>query len=142
LDRTDRSDQSDPSDLITPSYERYRAFIEDGDAETAANTLICLIPQANYLLDYQIAALERQFIQEGGYSEQLAAARRRERRVSNHADRFDQADRSDQAEAPSCPRCGNPMALRTARHGTRAGSKFWGCPNYPDCTGTRPQQSQ
>jgi four helix bundle suffix protein len=34
-----------------------------------------LIHQTNYLLDQQIAALERDFIREGGYSEQLAAAR-------------------------------------------------------------------
>jgi four helix bundle suffix protein len=45
-----------------------------------ANTLICLIHQANYLLDQQISALEQSFIQDGGYSEQLAAARLEHRR--------------------------------------------------------------
>lgn len=39
--------------------------------------------------------------------------------------------------APSCPKCGKPMALRTAKTG-RKGSQFWGCSNYPLCKATRP----
>ncbi|MBR3158039.1 MAG: NERD domain-containing protein [Atopobiaceae bacterium] len=31
---------------------------------------------------------------------------------------------------PSCPRCGAPMVLRTARYGVRKGKKFWGCSTY------------
>jgi restriction system protein len=38
---------------------------------------------------------------------------------------------------PSCPKCGSPMAKRTARQGSRAGSQFWGCTKYPACKGTR-----
>ncbi len=33
------------------SYLTYRTYIEDSSAQVAANTLICLIHQANYLLD-------------------------------------------------------------------------------------------
>ena len=33
----------------------------------------------------------------------------------------------------TCPRCGRPMALRTARHGTHTGEQFYGCTGYPDC---------
>jgi len=40
-----------------------------------ANALICLINQANYLLDQQLRTLEQDFIQGGGYREQLHAAR-------------------------------------------------------------------
>jgi len=32
----------------------------------AANTLICLIHQTNYLLDQQLRRLERDFLEEGG----------------------------------------------------------------------------
>jgi restriction system protein len=39
---------------------------------------------------------------------------------------------------PRCPQCGMEMLLRTARRGTRAGSKFWGCTSYPACKGTLP----
>ena len=45
-----------------------------------ANSLICLIHQTNYLLDRQIQGLERQFVEGGGYSERLAAARLENRR--------------------------------------------------------------
>lgn len=45
----------------------------------------------------------------------------------------------DMGEArPACPRCGQPMVLRTVqRDGPRKGSQFWGCPNYPRCRGIR-----
>jgi len=39
---------------------------------------------------------------------------------------------------PRCPRCGKEMVLRTARRGSQAGGKFWGCPSYPACKGTLP----
>jgi hypothetical protein len=35
--------------------------------------------------------------------------------------------------APTCPKCGVPMVLRTARQGPYAGRQFYGCPNYPRC---------
>lgn len=39
--------------------------------------------------------------------------------------------------APACPRCGSEMVIKEARRGSNAGSSFWGCPNFPDCRGTR-----
>lgn len=39
--------------------------------------------------------------------------------------------------APQCPRCGAEMALELARRGDRAGSRFWGCTEYPTCRATR-----
>ena len=30
-------------------------------------------------------------------------------------------------EAPACPKCGEPMRLRSARTGPRTGGRFWGC---------------
>jgi four helix bundle suffix protein len=41
----------------------------------AANTLICLIHQANYLLDQQLRRLDQRFRQEGGFTEKLHRAR-------------------------------------------------------------------
>lgn len=32
-----------------------------------------------------------------------------------------------------CPKCGSEMVLRTAKKGTHAGEKFWGCTGYPGC---------
>ena len=41
------------------------------------------------------------------------------------------------ADTPSCPVCGSPMRLRTAKSGANAGSRFWGCTQYPACRGVR-----
>jgi four helix bundle suffix protein len=133
-----KRDRSDPTDLTDPSdagdrarWELYAPWLEHVDPAVAANTLLCLIHQANYLLDQQLVSLEQDFIKGGGYSEQLAAARIAER-TRNQTDRSDPTDQS----FPHCPLCGRLMALRTARHGSQAGSQFWGCTGYPDCKGT------
>jgi restriction system protein len=42
------------------------------------------------------------------------------------------------AATPTCPRCGSPMVLRTAKRGASAGSSFYGCIKYPACKGTCP----
>jgi len=62
------------------SYRTYSTYIERSEPEAAANTLICLIHQANYLLDQQLTELERQFLDEGGFSERLYRARSLSRR--------------------------------------------------------------
>lgn len=126
------TDQPDPA----VHWKPYAAWLNHQDPAIVANAVICLIHQTNYLLDQQIAALERQFITDGGYTERLAAARLAERGKQ----RADQARAEDQVhgEPPACPVCGKPMVLRTARKGQRAGAQFWGCAGYPECKGTRP----
>jgi len=123
-DRSGRSDGSKRPRRLRPSggYRKLRSY------QVAT---ISLIHQTNYLLDQQISALERDFVQEGGYSEQLAAARIAERQKQR------QGPAANTPAAPACPRCGKPMALRTARKGARAGSQFWGCSGFPECKGTR-----
>ena len=37
---------------------------------------------------------------------------------------------------PLCPRCGEPMVVKTNR---TYGGSFWGCQNFPICQGTRPK---
>jgi four helix bundle suffix protein len=123
LHRTDLSDQTD-----RPDDQRYATWLTDANPAVVVNAMICLIHQANYLLDQQIAGLERQFIQEGGYSERLAAARLEQRRGQ---------DRTDKEALPACPLCGQAMVVRTARKGEHAGSQFLGCSGYPECKGTR-----
>jgi four helix bundle suffix protein len=113
------SDQADPAD----HYARYAEWLDHDDPAIRANALLCLINQANYLLDRQIEALEAMFIEEGGYSEQLAVARLAKRA----------GDRT--APIPACPTCGKPMVLRTAQKGKQTGKQFWGCSGYPECKG-------
>jgi four helix bundle suffix protein len=62
------------------SYLTYRTYVEDSSPEVAANTIICLIHQASYLLDQQLRQLEKQFLQEGGFTERLYNARQRARK--------------------------------------------------------------
>jgi len=131
--KKNQPDQSDMTDLS--DHERwtlYAPWFEHADPGVRANTLVCLINQANYLLDQQISALEKAFVEGGGYSEQLAAARLEQRR-QRKTDPSDRSDRSD--HIPPCPKCGKLMVLRTAQKGKNAGKQFWGCSGYPDCKG-------
>jgi four helix bundle suffix protein len=158
-DRTDQSDLTDRTDRDPrPSAASYQRWLQHRDPSVVANAIICLIHQANYLLDRQSAGLERGFIEKGGYTESLAAARLAARREQQKEaaqsrppkpdqkrdlnDPSDLTDRSDPPELPSppspaCPLCGEPMQLRTARRGPRTGGQFWGCSEYPTCRGTR-----
>ena len=58
------------------SYLTYKSYIETSPPETAANTLICIIHQTNYLLDQQLRALEKEFLKEGGFTERLYRTRK------------------------------------------------------------------
>lgn len=126
------SDPSDPSSIRTAT------------PESAANTLICLVNQASFLLRRQLQKLEHDFLAHGGFTERLYTARTRERSrqtipPSRPSSASDTSDESEQpTPAPACPRCGQTMRRRTVRQGPRAGQSFWGCSAYPDCTGTRP----
>lgn len=64
------------------SYKSYKTYFVEGSPETAANVLVCLIHQANYLLDQQLRALEKEFLQSGGLTERLYKARSEQRRRS------------------------------------------------------------
>lgn len=131
--KRDRADQEDLTDLTDQErWALYAPWLEHEDPAIRANALICLINQANFLLDHQIAALERRFVEEGGYSEQLAAARlaARQRKRNDPSDPPDPSDR-----IPQCPQCRKAMVLRTAKTGKNAGQQFWGCSGYPDCKG-------
>jgi len=50
-------------------------IIDTRPPEVVANIAICLIHQANYLLDQQIRRLEQDFLMEGGLRERMSKAR-------------------------------------------------------------------
>lgn len=137
----DRSDQSDQADLTRlkdhQRWQLYSPWLDHPDPAVRANAVICIIHQANFLLDQQLDALEQLFINEGGYSEQLARARlnkRAEARVPNTDASV--TPQTPPQTPPLCPNCGALMALRTAKAGRNAGGQFWGCTGYPRCNGT------
>lgn len=45
-------------------------------------------------------------------------------------------------QPPACPHCGSPMRPARARKGPSAGQWFWGCPQWPNCRGTRPDDGR
>jgi four helix bundle suffix protein len=57
------------------TFEAFHEFCETRPAQVVANIAICLIPQANYLLDRQIRRLEQDFLKEGGIRECMTRAR-------------------------------------------------------------------
>ncbi len=65
--RSDRSDKSDMSDFY---------HFAELSAEELANTLICLINQASYLLWQQMKSLEKEFLRTGGFTERMYNARK------------------------------------------------------------------
>ena len=79
--------------------------IAKATAEVAANTLICLINQATYLLKRQIENQGQDFVEHGGFTERLYQAR----------SDYKQKQADNPAQIPVCPNCGKPMRLRTAR---------------------------
>ena len=62
------------------SYMTYRSYIEEASPEVAANTIVCLIHQTNYLLDQLLHQLGQQFLKEGGFTEKLYRARSQARK--------------------------------------------------------------
>ncbi len=66
-ERSDMSDRSDKSDI-------YR--FSELPAEKLANTLICLINQASYLLWQQMKSLEKEFLEHGGFTERMYNTRK------------------------------------------------------------------
>ena len=57
------------------SFETYRPFFDDRPAEVLANIAVCLIHQANYLLNQLLRRLEKDFIANGGIRERMTRAR-------------------------------------------------------------------
>ncbi len=75
-DRSESSDKLDVSDSSDPYC------FKTASPEVVANTIICLINQASYLLGRQLKKLERQFLDEGGFTERLYRERQKRRRNS------------------------------------------------------------
>ena len=57
------------------TFEIYREFVETRLPEVIANIAICLIHQANYLIDQQLKTLEKEFVEQGGLRERMTRVR-------------------------------------------------------------------
>lgn len=45
--------------------------------------------------------------------------------------------RLEKDDSRKCPKCSSEMTLRIVKSGEKAGSKFWGCTQFPRCRGIR-----
>jgi four helix bundle suffix protein len=95
-------------------------FVAKAEPELAANAMLCSVNQAAYLLRRLLESQSKVFLEKGGFTESLHAARSRARA---------------EPDAPACPLCGKAMGKRKAGKGARAGKAFWGCTGYPGCKG-------
>ncbi|MDR3220099.1 MAG: four helix bundle suffix domain-containing protein, partial [Dysgonamonadaceae bacterium] len=57
------------------TYQTYIKAIENENPEICANSMICLIKIATYLLAKQIQKLEKEFLENGGLRERMTKAR-------------------------------------------------------------------
>jgi four helix bundle suffix protein len=62
------------------SYTTYSSYITQKGAANAANTMVCVVHQANYLLDQLLRQLDKAFLEEGGFTERLHRLRTEHRR--------------------------------------------------------------
>ncbi len=60
---------------VPQTYELYREFVETRPPEVIANIALCLIHQANYLIDQQLRRLEKDFLDQGGLRERMTRVR-------------------------------------------------------------------
>jgi four helix bundle suffix protein len=132
----DRSDLTELTDQ--ERWDLYSPWLAHKDPAARANAVLCLIHQANYLLDRQISALEKGFIEEGGYSEALATARLAERERQRRArvapnDRSDKPDAKIKAEPPVRGGVTNGKGPAQAPSRTSAAKPAELIPTCPDC---------
>lgn len=154
---TSSSRSSEISDLTDQQrWGLYAGWLEHNDPSVRVNALICLIHQAGFLLDQRISTLESgggRRRQELGESDDVARdgdGRSGPGNINEPVSMLVPNSSPDRATsvaviesvvapsviAPVCPKCGKPMALRTAKQGRQAGQNFWGCTGYPDCRET------
>jgi four helix bundle suffix protein len=101
---------------------KFDKWLKSADPVLIANAMVRLCDRTDFLIRKQLSAQGEQFLEQGGFKERMTRCR-----VAARAE----------PDAPDCPKCGEPMRLRSARKGPRAGGQFWGCTNYPECDGLR-----
>ena len=112
---------------ILRQKSKFDLWLHNDNPEIVANALLVLLLKQNKMLQSQINSQLENFKETGGFSENMTQERL-EARKAQAAD----------SGAPQCPTCGMPMLKRMQKRGQMQGREFWGCSDYPKCTGTRP----
>jgi len=82
------------------TYESYRPYCETRGPEVVANIALCLIHQANFLLDQQLKRLEKDFIEQGGLRERMTRARLEKRDGTDRTNNTYKSYRSHKSHSP------------------------------------------
>ena len=106
---------------------KFARWLENDDACTVARALLVLCNRAILMLSRKIERTHSDFVDHGGFAENLTKDRLAARDAIHAA----------AGDAPTCPKCGKPMRKRVAKRGENAGNEFWSCTGWPDCNGTR-----
>lgn len=117
----------DAAKHILDQKGKFDYWLENENAEIAANALLVLCLRENKMLQSQIQSQLETFRQSGGFSENMTVERLEARKAQ-----------AVSAGAPICPICGKTMLRRMQKRGSSQGREFWGCSDYPRCNGTRP----
>ena len=112
---------------ILAQKSKFSRWLENDNPDISANALLVLCLRENKMLQSQIQSQLESFRQIGGFTENMAAERLEARKAQANVD-----------GAPLCPLCGKIMLRRMQKKGHKQGREFWGCSDYPRCTGTRP----
>ena len=102
-------------------------FVEKAHPEIAANAMLCAVNQAAYLLKRQLQSQEDAFLKQGGFTENLHAARTRARDSI-----------AATSETPACPKCQKPMTRRSLKSGTKSRAGILGMLSLPELPGNAP----
>lgn len=114
---------------ILQQKSKYDRWIENQSAEIVANTILVLCVRINKMIESLIQERLELFKMQGGFTENMTSTRLEARRSHAAAQNH-----------PECPLCGKPMIKRLQKKGAMQGREFWGCSDYPRCTGTRPAE--
>lgn len=116
----------DAANHILAQKRKFDPWLESSSPEVAANALLLLCFRENRMLQAQIQGQLEAFRQRGGFTENMTVERLEARQA-----------KAKESDAPACPLCGKPMLRRVQKKGQMQGREFWGCSDYPRCTGVR-----
>ena len=112
---------------ILAQYAKFTRWLDNEDSRIAARALLVLCNRAILMLSRKIERTHADFVEQGGFAENLTKDRLAARDAAHAA----------AGNAPTCPKCGKPMRKQTAKRGRNAGNEFWSCTGWPECNGTR-----
>lgn len=118
--------EADAFDHIRNQFDKFKKALLNPESSVRVNANMLIINRCIQMLGKMIKRQLDDFAHEGGFSENLTQLRRATLQAE-----------AVQSDAPACPKCGAPMLRRMVKKGTRQGTNFWGCSNYPKCDGIR-----